>query len=539
MLSLLMLESIFSMRQKSPVCDEVSHHIATGYSFLKTGDFRLNSTSPPLTEELAAIPLIFLNPVLPLADSSWNAIDRVTFGYKFLYEYNKNAADLVFWARIPMVILSLLCALLVFIFAKEIYGEKAGLFAMFLYVFCPNIVAYSGLAIPDIGVTFFMLLAMYTFYRFLLKPTHRNVIFSGITLGFAEAAKYSALILFPVFFILIICKALADKQWKYILSLAGIIAVCYCVVFMSYRLEVKPLLKNDIDVKEKISFIEKGIDKVFGGNNQAIKSKAIDFALHTPIPFATYIMNILAETNLVFVKDFGVFLMGERSRSGWWYYYPVVFLLKTPIPLLLLLLLAILFCLKVKPVNIWAERLIMCFLALFTIACLLTKLQLSVRYILPLYPLLFIYISKITKVRIKKQFILVLAVSALSLWYVFDALKIYPNYLAYFNQFAGGPDNGWRYLRDANIDYGQDLPALARYLRKNNISKIKLSYFGTADPAYYGIKFEPLKEEEIIKPADSVYAISVNCIYGINWIEKIKPTAKAGYSIFIYDLRRK
>ena len=537
MLVILGLQSVLSMRQESAVCDEVSHHIATGYSFLMTRDFRLNSTSPPLTQILAALPLLALRPVFPIDDPSWNNIDRVTFGFRFLYRYNDNAEQLVFWARVPMVALSLLCALLVFIFARDLYGANAGLFAMFLYTFSPNILAYSKIVTPDIGVTFFGLLAIYRLYKYLKKPKLGNILFAGLALGLAQACKLSALLLIPLVFIVVIWKVISAKRPVYLLHMSAIFLICAVVLFGSYLGEVKPFLKNDIDVQEKIGYLETAVDKLSPGDNTRIKEKAIDLALHAPIPFATYLMNILAEANMVFVKDYGVFLMGKRSASGWWYYYPLVFLFKTPIPMLLFLLLSGICFFRIKPSNRWGEMTGVIFLAGFILASLLTKLQLSVRYILPLYPLFFIYVSKIVNLKVKREMLLRSTLIALSIWYMLESVIIHPHYISYFNQLAGGPDNGWRYLRDANIDYGQDLPALARYIKTHDIDKIKLAYFGSADPAYYGIIYSDLDQTDLRRPGEQVYAISANYIDRAEWMKEIRPTAKAGYSIFIYDLR--
>ena len=531
--------AITSMLKKSPVCDEVSHHIGSGYSFLKTGDFRLNSTSPPLIEEIAAIPLLFLNPKLPLDHSSWQEVDRAGFGFQFLYRYGNDAKKIVFLSRIPMVIIAVLCGILVFIFARDLYGDKAGLFALFLYSFSPNILAYSRLAIPDIGNTFFILLAIYRFYKFLNKPKLRNVILLGVAFGLALVSKMSALILIPFFTLICFYMAISKKRFYYIGALLAIFVMSLALLFLSYFGETKPLLQNDVDVAEKIGYISSITDKLFPGNHD-IKESVIDFALNRPIPFATYTMNILGSTNMVYGKRiFDSFLMGRYSATGWWYYYIVVFLLKTPIPILILLMLLVIYFSRVKPKHVCGEKIGILFIIIFSVASIFSKLQLSVRYILPIYPLCYIYISKLINVRIKKQRFINIALYGLCFWYLANSLSIYPNYIAFFNNFAGGPNNGSRYLRDANIDFGQDLIQLSDYLRDNNIPEVRLLYFGTADPAYYGVRYKNLEEADMEKPRQAVYALSVNSIDSVKWKDKIEPDYKAGYSIFIYDLRSK
>jgi hypothetical protein len=165
----------------------------------------------------------------------------------------------------------------------------------------------------------------------------------------------------------------------------------------------------------------------------------------------------------------------------------------------------------------------------------LNKLQLGIRYILPIYPLCFIFSSRFTPF-IKKTWQKA-TVFILILWLVIANAFAWPHYLSYFNEFIGGANNGWKYLRDSNLDWGQDLPALAKYMKENAVGEITLLYFGEDNPVIYGINFRKITKEELIKPGKKAYAISVQYLDAVNWAKDLKPIAKAGYSIFIYDLR--
>nr|MBP7017669.1 hypothetical protein [Smithella sp.] len=143
----------------------------------------------------------------------------------------------------------------------------------------------------------------------------------------------------------------------------------------------------------------------------------------------------------------------------------------------------------------------------------------------------------------------------LMILYILSALAAYPNYLSYFNIAAGGSRNGSHWLMDSNLDWGQSLPALKKYMDKNNIDKIKLGYFGRVDPEIYGIDYS-LAEQ---KPTQGIYAISINFLVGrpyyllkenthellyidINYYDQyryLEPSAVVGHSIYIFDLRNK
>jgi hypothetical protein len=146
---------------------------------------------------------------------------------------------------------------------------------------------------------------------------------------------------------------------------------------------------------------------------------------------------------------------------------------------------------------------------------------------------------------------------------------IFPHYLAYFNELAGGPRNGWHSLADSNIDWGQDLPGLKTWLDRNNIREpVYLSYFGTADPRFYQISYKsvpnvlgayiltaPRREDpytatrqfqSALQPGDYI-AISVHNVLGLRlntaarevWREILDRSTlvdRIGYSILIYKV---
>ena len=121
-------------------------------------------------------------------------------------------------------------------------------------------------------------------------------------------------------------------------------------------------------------------------------------------------------------------------------------------------------------------------MAFIFILFMLNNMTAGLRHILPIYPFLFVFVSKIAKM--KKAWIS-FAIIGLILYYAVSSLLIFTNYLAYFNEFAGGPANGYMHLVGSNLDFGQDLPGLREFMDKNNIKKINLSYFGSIDPKEY------------------------------------------------------
>jgi hypothetical protein len=242
--------------------------------------------------------------------------------------------------------------------------------------------------------------------------------------------------------------------------------------------------------------------------------------------------------------------MGHLSSEGWWYYLLAAFVFKTPIPVLLCFALAVYqVCVKVARRSITTDDLllwlpVLAFFVFFSVA----RRSIGLRYVLPIYPFVFVLAAGAVFQLRKAAYLLVIPV----LWYVSATAMAWPNYLAYFNEFAGGSANGYRYLVDSNLDWGQDLKGLKAFMDSRGISRVYLSYFGSDSPERYGIAYDWLPSFELKNPnpqdgtvnirRKSYVAISVTNLQGVymepqtlfRWLDRLTPVAQIGHSIFVY-----
>ena len=122
----------------------------------------------------------------------------------------------------------------------------------------------------------------------------------------------------------------------------------------------------------------------------------------------------------------------------------------------------------------------------------------------------------------------------------------FPNFIPYFNMIIGGPNNGHYYLSDSNIDWGQDLPGLKDYLKKNDITNIRLIYFGRGNIKGYEINYtDHMKTRDSCTPRSGLLAVSVTRLTGpvgnpdcIKWLWKLEPIDNIGHSILIYNVTK-
>ncbi|MEE8390255.1 MAG: glycosyltransferase family 39 protein [Anaerolineae bacterium] len=209
LLILVLLYTIFAQAVASAASTSITIdeglHITSGYSILRTGDFRLVEEHPPLVKLLEALPLLA---VLDLPDPTtlpgWESDVAVTDSVRLVratqaivYPY-QPIDRLVFAARVPVALLAVLLGAVVFRWASDLWGWKGGLLALFLLTFDPNILAHAAVAGTDLGATCFITLALFSLARFLRRPTPSRLMLAGVTLGLAQGAKLSALILLPV-----------------------------------------------------------------------------------------------------------------------------------------------------------------------------------------------------------------------------------------------------------------------------------------------------------------------------------------------------
>ena len=517
---------ISSMRRHSGTCDEIAHHIPVGVILWEKGDLKMDTSQPPLSRYIMAMPVVlFLKPNLPDDKAVWRTEDRSVFGKDFFFKYNQNSQQILFWARLAILLVGIFGAFILFAWAKSLYGLNSALLALFFYCFSVETIAHSGLATTDMASACFILFSLYSFWRFLNKPHWFNLILAAIALGLAQLSKYTAVILYIFYAAFIFTK----KEERISLKIFFLFLISFLKIWAGYGFSFSPLLKDALRSPEKIQLIANVLTKIPG-----ISYSRLEYLLfNLPVPLGEHLLGVLGVVRHGQLGH-GTYFLGVHSGFGSKFYFLVSFLIKTQLPLLAFFLMGAYSGLKDKLTQ-KSTGYILSAAAIFFIMASLSNLKLGHRYILLIYPLIFIIAGKSAEWFRVKNLRLWLAVTLA--WYALAAILVWPNHLSYFNESIGGPDNGWKYLRDSNIDWGQDLPQLAAYLRKNNLREITLDYFGQDKPEVYGIQWLPLSEAEKFQPQKKVYAISVNLIDGPGWAKNIKPTAKAGKSIFIYDLR--
>ena len=543
--------SIHAMRGNSATFDEGAH-LPAGYTHLVLGDHRLNPEQPPLVKLLAAAPLVPLAPELRTDDPAWGSSRQWEFGRRFLYRWN-DADRLLFLGRLPVVALASCLVIAVFLAAERRFGTKAALAAAFLAALSPDVLAHGSLVTTDLAFALFFFLAVLAAERLLERATPARVVAAGLATGAAFATKFSAPILFGVFAVLGVRasfarpaggaaadgRTLRARASLVLASLAAVFTLALAVVWAGYGFRAG--LSPDPAVRAELR------EPLLGAQDGVLRSLVAWSGRARVVP-EDYARGLLFVTEHSAARP--SFLLGERRDGGFPHYFAVTFLLKTPIPLLALAAVALARVRRLARGDAW---LLWLPIAVYAAATATRGLQIGHRHLLPVYPFLFLAAGEAAAALFAWRAPLgAWLAGALGLWYAGGTLIQHPHHLAYFNELAGGPSNGWRLLVDSNLDWGQDLKRLGEWTRANGVGKLKLSYFGSADPGYYGIDSEALpgytsphaaRITREIRPGDTV-AVSATNLQGVYLdaedrplmarLRALRPVARIGYSIFVY-----
>jgi hypothetical protein len=282
--------------------------------------------------------------------------------------------------------------------------------------------------------------------------------------------------------------------------------------------------------------------------SQALSSKAAVFAATMlPVQSNSLYMGFLLTVRHQ-IGGHAAYLLGKQSNQGWWYYFPVAFAVKTPVGTLLgcgiVLTAAILAWSRrrrIEDAALWLCATVPCFV--YWGFCLTSHVDIGLRHLLPIYPFLCVLLG--------------LGLSALTVpWLAWVLLAMtaaetagrFPYYTAFFNVLAGGPAAGPRYLLDSNLDWGQDLKRVRRFMQDHHIEKIRLQYFGSFEPSDIGLRYDgvPLTSDARGRAGlDEYVAISATLLNGqyvdpqwFAWLRPLTPVERIGYSIYVYDLRK-
>lgn len=513
-------------------------HIAAGMSLLDRHQYLYDDQHPPLARLAAA-----LGPHLAGARLRVDANPGgVEAGRDILYNSKASYDTLLTLARLGMLPFLIVLIFALWRWVRDNHGERVAWMSTLFLLSTPAILGHAGVVALDVPVTALCVLSFYFLQRWIAAPTVQRGAALGLASGLAVSTKMSALPFIGIAAVVLFAMQamLNGRQTRlppgikaYIGSaaLAALLALIVCVAIYGPHL----IYLTTPDFKPN-----RALDALVGERGR-LHELAYHLAAHWRVPLGVQevTLNILG---VEFHNTHGhpAYLLGQTDLMGWWYFYPVALAVKTPIPMLVLGIPGLIWLAW----HGWRERRLatmapaLIFAALLIFCCLYSHINIGVRHVLVLYPLLAIGAAAASVAlwnSLRTRWVRSL-LGALLLWQFATVVDAYPDYLAYFNAFAGAhPEH---ILVDSDLDWGQDLRRLSLELARRRVSALYIAYRGSAD-----LSREHLPPYQLLERAQRVTGwIAIDMLAlkesgdGYAWLADYQPLQRVGKSIDLYYL---
>ncbi|MFN3323441.1 MAG: glycosyltransferase family 39 protein [Bryobacteraceae bacterium] len=525
--------------------DEPSHLLSAALYWRGADNLRPQDM-PPLIKIVGGWVPHLLDPPIPFDNSElWATQHEWPISREMIQRMQPaHLQRLIFLSRLPLILFPLLTTLLLWRWARNLFIPAVGVLLAVIYAIEPTALGHGALFKNDIAATLAYLAFWYAAWRFWKEPGLHAAGWLGASLLLAITTKLSLLILAPVAPALVLLRHLRGA-WNRRACLAQIFLVLtipYLGVITAYKFDAVRIRKSEL--------------RALAANQAAPKAMLTAANLFRLLPVPRPMWNGVHSVLAANARDNPVYFLGRIEPNGHPMYFLTALAVKSPTPVLLLLLTGIaLTAWSIRKGRFDARNLFwlgppILYIGLASAA----SLQLGIRLILPALPF-GLLIAGVSVRRMLDHRASTAVLACLLLWLAIQSAAFYPRGISFFNLPSGGPDRALHYLADSNLDWGQDLPALAALVRRNEISSIRLSYFGGDNP----YRLLPEQQLEVVPPPWSphlamgphlkvqpgrYYAVSANLLPGHFFapeyrdyyrpLRKLKPIAKAGYSIYIY-----
>jgi 4-amino-4-deoxy-L-arabinose transferase-like glycosyltransferase len=465
-------------------------HIFAGYMMWHSGDYGLNPEHPPLVKLVATLPLLQEKLWVPPLQRRWFKTEAYRDGRDFMERNDGPSHSLLFRMRLAAGVFAVGLSAMVFLMGSKLFGESAGLLALLLVVFEPNVLANSDLVTTDMGVACFFLATIYCFYRYARQPSVIRLLLTGLAAGLTLSSKHSGILLAPMLLGLTLVEiACAERgrrkrmAWTLFGGLAAtvVLAVMVLWAFYGFRYAARPAgLVMNPTLSE------------YAAPLTGINSWVIGHVANWRLLPESYLMGM---TDIHYAaQQYPIFLLGHDYPHGVWWYFPVALSIKTTLGLIGLVVLAgiALISRRLRLGREFAYLVVPG--AIYLAVAILSGMNIGTRHVLFLYPLAALLAAAGLTALAKHSRRWLWIGGGLVACHVVSALAVFPAEMAYANEAWGGTANTHKYLSDSSVDWAQQLPHVKQWVDAHPGEECWFAYSAYPDlrPQAYGIPCHPL-----------------------------------------------
>lgn len=472
--------ALWGVAKNSVMFDE-NFHLPAGIAIVTRQDFNVSFAQPPLVKSMCALAALAAGARVP-PPVAYPRNSEYPAGRDFEVANRDRYTRVYTAARLVIVALSLLLALLVWRWSRRLHGPRGAALSLAAYAFAPEAIAHAGIVGMDVATALGCTASLYAFWRFLRGGAWAWWGWTALAVGLTLLTRFSAIQLAPAFLTLAAIETLRGgarrpgRLWAGLALLPLSSLLLLNAGYLGHDV-FAPLRSFDFR-----SPVFRQLASAWPGGR-------------LPVP-GSCLFGVDYVASLQAAGSIGEFLFGRVSATPHWYYIPFALAIKWPIGFLALLLarVAHAFAFPPTPRAAARERFLWIPALIFLLIGIFGRLNVGIRYLLPVVPLLCVWLGglvpPLARVAAPRR-------PAWPRWWAIAAVLVAleavetasaaPYELSFFNRFAGSqPD---RLINDSNVDWGQGLIALRDELRRRGIGRILLSYHGTTDPATYGIDY--------------------------------------------------
>ncbi len=465
-------------------------HIFAGYMMWHSGDYGLNPEHPPLVKLVATLPLLHKDLWVPTLQHRWFKAEAYGDGRDFMERNDGPTHGLLFSMRLAAGVFAVGLSVMVFLMGSELFGESAGLLALLLLVFEPNVLANSDLVTTDMGVACLLLATIYCFYLFARQPSVIRLLLTGLAAGLTLSAKHSGILLAPMLLGLALVEiACAERGRRKRMAgtlFGGIAAIGFLGVgvlwaFYGFRYAARPAgLVMNPTLSEYAAPLT--------GMNSWVIGHLANWRL---LP-ESYLMGL---TDIHYAAlQYPIFLLGHDYAHGVWWYFPVALSIKTTLGLIGLLVVAGIALISRR----LRQRRELAYLfvpgAIYLAAAIASGMNIGTRHVLFLYPLAALLAAAGLTALAQQNRRWMWIGGALVACHIVSVMAVFPAEMAYGNEAWGGTANTHKYLSDSSVDWAQQLPHVKQWVDAHPGEECWFAYsaYPVLRPQAYGIPCHPL-----------------------------------------------
>lgn len=522
---------------RNSVTYDESFHVPAGVARVARGEAGISPMNPPLLKVVFGLAALASGARVP-EDSILATRDQRVVAERFMRINADRFHRVYMGARVVSLLVSASLAVVVWWAARRRWGSVAGVASLVLFALSPEALAHAGVATMDSATALLWLSATIAADRFLERPGLRRWWMLALVVGAFAATRFTVVLVAPLLLSLAVARAVRGPSppiRRWLAGAAALVPVVAIALALSYPANLPSRALQEV-----------------AWRSQTMQRAAERWPSWRPVVSEDLLRGLDTQMHDGEPGKLTTYFLGQRTQEAVPLYYPTALLLKWPLGLLGLLGLRIAWTLRsglrrgehlMWPVSI----------ALYLVAVMLGGLDAGVRYVLPVLPLVCVWVGSLfadlTLPRLGRVIAHVALIGA-----ALEGALAGPHWIAFFNRAVGGTARGQWLLNDSNVDWGQGLIALREEMARRG-GRLLLTYHGTVDPAVYGVRYEPYVGGPL-DPEASYVAISSYFLVGLpaqtltrqGWSPyvlsldakpywKLEPVATLGGSILLYRLR--